>query len=78
MFCGHFLAVTFDFTTFSPNLLRDAPVFTAWLFLQGSHFFLYGIKGPNASLRLSLSVIIHIFDDRDYIRMKMLLLFCKF
>jgi len=36
---------------FRPGLiLRAAPVFTAWLFLHGSHFFLYGIKSPNASL----------------------------
>ena len=45
---GHFLATTFDITTFSPRLLRVAQFFTAWLFLHGSHF-LYDTKGPNAS-----------------------------
>ena len=35
---------------FSLRLLRAKPVFSAWLFLHGVHFFLYGIKGLNSSL----------------------------
>ena len=74
--CGHFLVATFYFTT---KLLRATSFSIAWLFffLHRSHFFLYGIKGPNANLQLSLSVISYIFtfciqhNDRDCICIKM-------
>ena len=34
--CSHFMAATFDFTTFPPGFLKAALFYTAWLFLHGS------------------------------------------
>jgi len=45
--CGHFLADTFDFTTFFHSSISGPHHFLQFIV---SHFFFYGIKGPNAGL----------------------------
>ena len=41
---SHFLAITFDFTTLSPRLLKAAPFFTAWLFCVENNVYTSNIS----------------------------------